>query len=332
MRCTPTAKTKWCGAGPRLAYGGVLVGIARRETVERYHATVHGSRDRGFQLHVFGGGGSRRHPAERPDPGGRLRGAEPLGIGRGGSLRREPVAPGFLGGVRPGSAARRGAGAFRAAAAARDGAPDAGGSAAQACREPGGERFSRNALPYATALAGACPRLAPAANVLPPEHRRFSSRAVYVPTVVLAALLLLVAGAACRLFQVFRPPLPGQAARRDRAHRAGGAAGRGARPADRCRSRRGPSCSTGCTPQTRADLDALNELTRLIEPPAWTNSVDLTRDAVRITGEAPQAAPLLKILDSSPFFENSAPDMIQRSTSGGSGEMFQIHTTREKSK
>ena len=56
--------------------------------------------------------------------------------------------------------------------------------------------LSRNALPYATALAGACPRLAPAANVLPPEHRRYNSRAVYVPTVVLGGALLLVAGAA----------------------------------------------------------------------------------------------------------------------------------------
>ena len=36
--------------------------------------------------------------------------------------------------------------------------------------------------------------VAPAANVLPPEYRRFNSRAVFIPTVVLAALLLLVAG------------------------------------------------------------------------------------------------------------------------------------------
>src|SRR5205814_4732132 len=55
--------------------------------------------------------------------------------------------------------------------------------------------ISRNALPYATALAGACPRLAPAANVLPPENRRFNSRAVFIPTVILGSLLLLTAGA-----------------------------------------------------------------------------------------------------------------------------------------
>ena len=50
--------------------------------------------------------------------------------------------------------------------------------------------LSRNALPYATALAGACPRLAPAANVLPREYRRSSSRAMLVPTAVLAGLAL----------------------------------------------------------------------------------------------------------------------------------------------
>ena len=53
--------------------------------------------------------------------------------------------------------------------------------------------LSRNALPYATALAGACPRLAPAANVLPPEHRRSSSRAMFIPTMVLGVLVVAVA-------------------------------------------------------------------------------------------------------------------------------------------
>jgi len=82
--------------------------------------------------------------------------------------------------------------------------------------------------------------------------------------------------------------------------------------------------------RTRADLDALNELTRLVEPPAWTNAIDLTRDAARINGEAPQAAPLLKILDSSPLFRNSQMDMDQHAAVGP-GEVFQIHTTRGRS-
>jgi len=79
--------------------------------------------------------------------------------------------------------------------------------------------------------------------------------------------------------------------------------------------------------RTRNDLDALNELTRLVEPPSWTNSIEITRTGVRINGEAPQAAPLLKILDSSPLFQDSGMDMAQRSQSG-TGEVFQIHSNR----
>ena len=81
--------------------------------------------------------------------------------------------------------------------------------------------------------------------------------------------------------------------------------------------------------QTRIDLDALNELTRLLEPPAWSNSIDLARDSVRISGEAPQTAPLLKILDASPFFEKTE---IQMSAARASGETFQIRTNRRRGK
>ena len=163
--------------------------------------------------------------------------------------------------------------------------------------------FSRNALPYATALAGACPRLAPAANVLP-------------------------AGAS-----------PVELARHVHSHCRAGAAGAGRRRAGlRCirryserkylrklnaeiaqleptaqRSRRlerqidaDAVADADARPVPRADaldLDALNELTR------WSSRrrgrTWSTWDAIRraSTGEAPQAAPLLKILDASPFFE-----------------------------
>jgi hypothetical protein len=66
-----------------------------------------------------------------------------------------------------------------------------------------------------------------------------------------------------------------------------------------------------------------------VEPPAWTNNIDLSRDTARLSGEAPQAAPLLKILDSSPLFKNSVLDMAPR---GGTGELFQIHASRENTK
>ena len=55
----------------------------------------------------------------------------------------------------------------------------------------------------------------------------------------------------------------------------------------------------------QADLDVLNELTRLLPPPVWTSAVEIYPDSVVISGEAEQAAPLLKVLDSSPLFQNS---------------------------
>jgi hypothetical protein len=80
--------------------------------------------------------------------------------------------------------------------------------------------------------------------------------------------------------------------------------------------------------QTRADLDALIELTKLIEYPAWITNATLARDSVRIAGEAPQVAPLVKILDSSPLFENTAIESTGK-INGGAGESFQIRTTRK---
>ena len=54
----------------------------------------------------------------------------------------------------------------------------------------------------------------------------------------------------------------------------------------------------------QADLDVLNELTRkLLPPPVWTTAVEIYPDSVVISGEADQAAPLLKVLDSSPLFQ-----------------------------
>jgi Tfp pilus assembly protein PilN len=190
--------------------------------------------------------------------------------------------------------------------------------------------LSRNALPYATALAGACPRFAPSANVLPPEHRRFNSRTVFIVPAVLAGLMVLVGGAALfythymetqylRKLEAEIKQLQPRAQRAAALDRAFENARTRTRLLDQFRS------------QTRADLDAMNELTKLIEPPAWTSAIDLTRDSVRLTGEAPQAAPLINILNSSPFFENSGLDLVQP-IRGGPGETFQIHSARRDRK
>lgn len=187
--------------------------------------------------------------------------------------------------------------------------------------------LTRNARPYATALAGACPWLAPAANMLAPGQRQASSRAVFIPTVVLAAILLLVAGA-----------VVAYSSYADRRYLASIEAEIAkvaplARQADdldvRIRqTRQRTQILDNFRNLTREDLQALNELTRLIEPPAWINNITLSRNDVIITGEAPQTAPLIKILDSSPLFENSTP-VSSGKLNTGIGESFQIRATRK---
>jgi len=183
-------------------------------------------------------------------------------------------------------------------------------------------------LLYATALAGACPRLAPAANLLPAAMRHSSSRAMFIPTVVLAGLLVITGTAVLAYNKVADraylrkleqeivqlEPLARQAAALDRQT---DQARTRARLLDEFRGR------------TRADLDTLEELTKLLPPPIWTSSIDLTRDSANINGEAEQAAGLIKVIDASPFFQNSEFSVIARN---GSNELFRIHTLREARK
>jgi hypothetical protein len=67
-------------------------------------------------------------------------------------------------------------------------------------------------------------------------------------------------------------------------------------------------------------------LTRLLPPPIWTNAVEIYPDYVVVSGEADQAAPLLKVLDSSPLFQNS--EFALSVTRNGQAEQFRIKTTR----
>ncbi len=311
-----------------LGYGSVLVGIARRETVERYHQLFN---EAGIAVFSFTFLAAVVHAAIR------LNGAAADGFV---ALSRTAAGAVEVYGestARPVFSAEFDMPPQRAAALALSELrlpPETEPLALEdvlpkPAVNPVANDLSRNALPYATALAGACPRLAPAANVLPVEHRRFSSRAALVPTLVLGGVLLLamgsVAGYASFSDRQYLKKLDAEIARIEPA------AQRAAlleRQIDHTRAR--AQLLDRFRQQTRADLDALNELTRLIEPPAWTNSIDLARDTARINGEAPQAAPLLKILDSSPWFEKSAADVIQRSPAGG--EVFQIQMGRRNGK
>jgi Tfp pilus assembly protein PilN len=184
--------------------------------------------------------------------------------------------------------------------------------------------LARNPLPYAAALTSACPRLAPSANLLPPDQRESASRAIFIPTAVVAAALLVVLGATLawpsyeerqylKELDAKIAQLRPQAARAAAlGHQIDHTLAR-AVLLDEFRSR------------TRSDLDAINELTRLLPPPVWANTIDLSRDGVTILGEADQAAPLLKMLDASPLFHNSEFNGISKVQSA---EIFRLRSQR----
>jgi len=309
-----------------LSYGAVLVGIALRSTVERYEQLFN---EAGIASWNFTFTAAAVHAAIQLDGRSDTEGFVAVGKAPTGlaEVYGESPAKGVYSAefdMPAGSAAAVALSELRLPADTEPLTFEA--VLPQPAVNPLENDLSRDALPYATALAGACPHLAPAANVLPPERRQSRSRALFVPTAVLAGLALLIMLGIwgydkyaehqyLKRMQAEIQRLEPKVAKAAALDRAVQDARARAELLDRYRN------------QPRADLDALNELTRLVEPPTWTNAVDLAPDSVHITGQAAQAAPLLKILDSSPLFKSSQMDMVQRAPSGN-GEVFQIHANR----
>jgi hypothetical protein len=312
-----------------LSYGGVLVGIVLRSTMERYIGLF---TEAGIAVCSFTFSAAAVHAAIRLNGAGQAgEGFVALSRSAGGAVEVYGESP-----SRPLFSAEFDLAPQRATMLALSELRLAADTAPRTLEEmlprpavnPVENDISRNALPYATALSGACPRFAPAANVLPPEYRRFNSRAVFVPTVVLATLLLLVAGSmavyASWSEKQYLKQIGARIAGLEPLHKRADSLDK---EYERTRAR--ALLLDQFRKQTRTDLDALNELTHLLEPPAWSNSIDLARDSVRISGSAPQTAPLVKILDASPFFEKTETQM---SAPQANGETFQIRTNRRRGK
>lgn len=183
------------------------------------------------------------------------------------------------------------------------------------------------ALPYAAALASACPRLCLPLNLLPAEQRQTSSPMVWVPSTALAALVLLTAGATTAL--------PGFENRRylreldAEIAKVQPAAARAAaidREIDLTRKR--TVLLDSFRSRSKADMDVLAEMTRLLAAPVWLSSLELNGQQVAVTGETDQAAPLLKAIDASPQFESS--EFVSPPVRSAAGEIFRIRTTREE--
>jgi hypothetical protein len=169
---------------------------------------------------------------------------------------------------------------------------------------PSGFDFSRNALAYAAALAGACPRLALPVNLLPAEYRSSNSRMMYVPSIALASLVLACLAGLLAITPVedrkYRRALEAEIHKLEPLARQSGALDR---TIDATRSR--TRLLDDFRHRSKADLDVMAEFTKLLEPSVYLNSLELSRSAVTLNGNAEQADSLLKLIDGSGLFEGS---------------------------
>ncbi|MBI4892383.1 MAG: hypothetical protein HY821_17295 [Acidobacteria bacterium] len=185
---------------------------------------------------------------------------------------------------------------------------------------------SRFAPIWAASLAAACPRLGSPVNLLPLELRKSSSRAMYVPTIVLASILALLLVILLGQRSVMQSRYSGvlesevarlspHAAKLEALDRRIATSSLRIQQLDQFRQR------------TRSHLDIVLDLTQMLPPPAYLMSLQVSPKEVIVAGEIEQADTLLKKLDSSPRFANSEFTMPLART--GTGEVFRIRSTRE---
>ncbi len=179
---------------------------------------------------------------------------------------------------------------------------------------------------YAAALASACPRYALSANLLPQSMRQQSSRLIYAPTLALGALLM--AGlAGLGFYSRYEDKRYLEALHNEiqtlepRVKRLEQVDKRMEQTRQRMRT------LDAFQARTRNDLDAVKEVTRVVPPPAWLNTMELTRTTLTIAGESDQATGLLKSIDSSAQFQNS--EFVVPLNRVGNTEIFRIRAARE---
>ena len=183
------------------------------------------------------------------------------------------------------------------------------------------------ALPFAAALASACPWLALPVNLLPMEQRQSSARVIWVPSAIAAVLVLGALGATVAVpayeNRKYQRSLEAEIARVERTARRAGQLDRDAEAA-----RRKTAQLDEFRRHAKSDMDVLAELTRILPSPVWLNLVEISRSQVTVAGEAEQSAPLLKLIDSSPFFQSSE-FIMPPARQGNNAEAFRIRTQRE---
>jgi hypothetical protein len=184
----------------------------------------------------------------------------------------------------------------------------------------------KHTLAYLAALAAACPRLALPVNLLPAALRVQSSRWIYVPTAVLGVML--IAGlAALGVYSRYEDSKYLKAIEAEIASLEPRAKLVSQLDARTSEARKQIELLDRFQSRTVADLEALREATKVIAPPAWLNTLELSRTAMVVAGEAEQATGLLKALDNSPQFESS--EFLVPLNRIGNTEIFRIRSARQ---
>jgi Tfp pilus assembly protein PilN len=156
--------------------------------------------------------------------------------------------------------------------------------------------LSRDLQSLATAIESACPRLGWGANLLPADRRRSDSRLVWIPTAVLAGLLVLLG-----IGFLFRSTVQNRAyaavieqrlaALQDVVDSAESNREATAELRERI------SVLEGQAARTVQDLRILSEVSSLLPESAWLQSLTINDDGIRLSGETDNAAPLLGVLN-----------------------------------
>lgn len=186
-------------------------------------------------------------------------------------------------------------------------------------------------LAAAAGMMAACPWLTPELNLLPEAMRTSRSPWMFVPTAVLAVLLALV-GIGLAGFDQFSDSRLLAALEQETSQVIPQSQRAAQAEKDRQAAQTRIDLLKKFKGRTKTDLDALMETTRLIPSPAWASRLDLTRTTLTISGEAAQAAELLKVLDASQNFRSS--EFLSPLTRSQQSQMdvFQIRAARKEVK
>ena len=158
---------------------------------------------------------------------------------------------------------------------------------------------------WCAALTAASPWFSISVNLLPVAMRKSNSRLIFVPTAVLALILV-----GCGIAYLVEDAWERQRYLRQINAEIASVTPAATRAADLDRKIADGLSRTqqigSFLARTKADLDTLDELTRVLPPPLFASTMNMTRAEVSIDGEAESAAGLLKQVDASPFFRESA--------------------------